>query len=143
MEPVCAFGVRDRDAMNASPTVMIADDVSMMGELLRTMLRQANCLVVASATNGDDAVRAYHRFQPDMVFLDINMPGKNGMEVLQEIIANNPAAHVVMISVESSVEHVRKAMELGAKSFLVKPVSALKIQQLVRNFIGKKKAGRH
>ena len=123
--------------MHHTPTVMVADDVSMMGELLRTMLRQANCQVVASATNGEDAVRAYHRFQPDLVFLDINMPGKNGMDVLQEIMGNNPSAYVVMVSVESSVTHVRKAMELGAKAFLVKPVSASKVQQLVRNLVAK------
>lgn len=120
--------------MDQGPTVMVADDISMMGELLRTMLRQARCQVVASATNGDEAVRAYHRHQPDMVFLDINMPGKNGFEVLQAIMGNNPAAHVVMVSVESSVDHVRKAMDLGAKSFLVKPVSASKVQQLVSSF---------
>ncbi len=120
--------------MNSTPTVMIVDDVSMMGELLRTMLRQAHCQVVASATNGDDAVRSYHRFRPDIVLLDINMPGKNGMDVLQEIIGDNPAAYVVMVSVESSVEHVRQAVQLGAKGFLVKPVSAGKIQGLVRNF---------
>lgn len=126
--------------MHHTPTVMVADDVSMMGELLRTMLRQANCQVVASATNGDEAVRAYHRFQPDLVFLDINMPGKNGMDVLQEIMGNNPTAYVVMVSVESSMAHVRKAMELGAKAFLVKPVSASKVQQLVRNLIAKARA---
>ena len=123
--------------MRHTPTVMVADDVSMMGELLRTILRQANCQVVASATNGDEAARAYHRFQPDLVFLDINMPGKNGMDVLQEIMGNNPTAYVVMVSVESSMAHVRKAMELGAKAFLVKPVSASKVQQLVRNLIAK------
>lgn len=123
--------------MHHTPTVMVADDVSMMGELLRTMLRQANCQVVASATNGDEAVRAFHRFQPDLVFLDINMPGKNGMDVLQEIMGNNPTAYVVMVSVESSMAHVRKAMELGAKAFLVKPVSASKVQQLVRNLVAK------
>lgn len=94
--------------LDANPTVMVVDDVSMMGELLRTMLRQADCQIVASTTNGDDAVRAYHRFQPDIVLLDINMPGKNGMAVLQEIMGNNPAAYVVMVSVKSSVEHVRK-----------------------------------
>ena len=123
--------------MHHTPTVMVADDVSMMGELLRTMLRHANCQVVASATNGEEAVRAYHRFQPDLVFLDINMPGKNGMDVLQEIMGNNPAAYVVMVSVESSMAHVRKAMELGAKAFLVKPVSASKVQQLVRSLVAK------
>lgn len=120
--------------MDRSPTVMVADDVSMMGELLRTMLRQADCQVVASATNGEEAVRAFHRFQPDMVFLDINMPGKNGMQVLQEIMGNNPTAHVVMVSVESSVEYVRRALDMGAKGFVVKPVSASKIQSLVLSF---------
>lgn len=121
--------------MNRNPTVMIADDVSIMGELMRTMLRQADCQVVASATNGDEAVRAYHRFQPDMAFLDVHMPGKNGMEVLQEILGNNPAAHVVIVSVDSSLEQVRRAMELGAKSFLVKPVTARKVRQLVHDFV--------
>lgn len=125
--------------MKRNPTAIVADDISMMGELLRTMLRQADCEVVASATNGEEALRAYHRHQPDMMFLDINMPGKNGMEVLAEIMANNPAACVVMVSVESSREYVRKAMELGAKSFLVKPVSASNIQRLVREHIDRRR----
>lgn len=125
--------------MKRNPTAIVADDISMMGELLRTMLRQADCEVVASATNGEEALRAYHRHQPDMMFLDINMPGKNGMEVLAEIMATNPAACVVMVSVESSREYVRKAMELGAKSFLVKPVSASNIQRLVREHIDRRR----
>lgn len=125
--------------MKRNPTAIVADDISMMGELLRTMLRQADCEVVASATNGEEALRAYHRHQPDMIFLDINMPGTNGMEVLAEIMANNPAACVVMVSVESSREYVRKAMELGAKSFLVKPVSASNIQRLVRENLDRRR----
>lgn len=125
--------------MKRNPTAIVADDISMMGELLRTMLRQTDREVVASATNGEEALRAYHRHQPDMIFLDINMPGTNGMEVLAEIMANNPAACVVMVSVESSREYVRKAMELGAKSFLVKPVSASNIQRLVRENLDRRR----
>jgi len=116
------------------PTVLVADDVSMMGELLRTMLRRAGCQVVASATNGEDAVRSFHRHQPDLVFLDINMPGKSGIDALQEIMGNDPDAFVVLVSVESSIAHVQKAMDLGAKGFLVKPISARKVESLVERF---------
>lgn len=116
------------------PTVLVADDISMMGELLRTILRRAGCEVVASATNGDDAVRAFHRHRPDLVFMDINMPGKSGLEALQEIMGNDADAFVVLVSVESSVSFVQEAMDLGAKGFLVKPVSARKVESLVQRF---------
>lgn len=106
----------------------------MMGELLRTMLRACGCHVIGSATNGEDAVRAYHRHRPDMVFLDIKMPGKDGLEALREIVGNDPDAFAVIITAESTLGHVKMAHALGAQAFLVKPVSASKLEAVVERF---------
>ncbi len=120
--------------MNHEPTVLVADDASMMGELLRTILRGAGCRVVASVTNGEDAVRAFHRFHPELVLLDIGMPGKDGMEVLQEILGNAPQAFVVIISGDGRLAQVKRAQELGARAFLVKPVNAVQVNAVVDAF---------
>lgn len=119
---------------NNAPTVLVVDDISMMGELMRTMLRRCGCEIVGSATNADDAARAYHRHRPDIVFLDIMMPGKNGLEVLREIRANNPNAFVVMVSAEPTMEHVKGSMDLGAKAFLRKPISPGQLKAILDRF---------
>jgi len=120
--------------MSYEPTVLVADDASMMGELLRTILRGAGCRVVASVTNGEDAVRAFHRFRPDLAFLDIGMPGKDGMAVLQEILGNEPDAFVVMISGDGRLTQVQRAQDLGARAFLVKPINAAQVNAVVDAF---------
>jgi two-component system chemotaxis response regulator CheY len=117
------------------PTAVIADDANEMRALLHKTLESIGCEVVAEATTGEEAIQAIEQYKPDMVFLDIEMPDKTGLEVLMEIQALGHPVYPVMISGHSSFDNVKKALSKGAKGFVVKPYTFSKVSQIVENFI--------
>ncbi len=102
--------------------VLVADDDMYMRMLVKKGLSgladQAHEVV-----NGSEVMDAYKRYIPNILFLDIHMPGRNGQEVLADILAVDPAAYVIMLSSDSSVENVEFTVKKGAKGFLAKPFS--------------------
>ena len=104
-----------------SKRVLIADDAAFMREMLREILSEAGYSVVAEAADGDTALSAFREHQPDVVTLDIVMPGKSGLEVLREMIALDPGACIVMCSALGQEALVMEALESGAKEYIIKP----------------------
>ena len=104
-----------------SKRVLIADDASFMRELLRDVLSEGNYKVVAEAADGDSTVAAFREHHPDIVTLDIVMPGKSGLEVLRELMALDPSACVVMCSALGQEALVMEALESGASEYIIKP----------------------
>ena len=101
--------------------VLIADDAAFMREMLRDILTDGGYEVVGEAADGNEAVSAFAKHNPDLVTLDIVMPRKSGLEALREIIANHPGACVVMCSALGQEALVMEALEAGARDFIVKP----------------------
>ncbi|MDA3128773.1 response regulator [Aliibacillus thermotolerans] len=103
-------------------TVLIADDSIFMQKWL-TKIIQSNGMfqVVATAQNGLDAVKQYKLTDPDIALLDIVMPDASGVTALKEIIKYDKNAYVIMCSSLGADSHVKEAMKLGAKDFIVKP----------------------
>lgn len=99
--------------------VMIADDNEFVRFLVGKWL--GSHAEILEAGNGFDLITAYQRTKPDILFLDIHMPGKNGNTVLKEVLAADPDAFVIMISGDSNKENVVFAKQNGAKGFLTKP----------------------
>jgi two-component system chemotaxis response regulator CheY len=116
------------------PTVLIVDDVAVARDLVRAMLRSLDVEKIFDASNGIDAIALFRREHPDIVFLDIRMPGMDGLQALAEMLADNPAAFIVIDSAESTAENVRAALELGAKGFLVKPFNMQKVRGILDNY---------
>jgi len=116
------------------PTVLIVDDVAVARDLMRAMLRSLDITQIFDASNGIDAIALFRREHPDIVFLDIRMPGMDGLQALGEMLADNPAAFIVIDSAESTAENVRAALELGAKGFIVKPFNMQKVQGILDNY---------
>ena len=116
------------------PTVLIVDDVAVARDLMRAMLRSLDVTQIFDASNGIDAIALFRREHPDIVFLDIRMPGMDGLQALGEMLADNPAAFIVIDSAESTAENVRAALELGAKGFIVKPFNMQKVQGILDNY---------
>jgi len=88
---------------------------------------------VATAADGETALKLVAEETPDLVLMDIALPGRDGLEVLQELKARNPALPVVMVSAYGSVENAVKATRLGAYDFIEKPPHADIILLTVRN----------
>jgi two-component system chemotaxis response regulator CheY len=101
--------------------VLIADDAAFMREMLRDILRDSDFEVVGEAANGDEAVSSYRELNPDLLTLDIVMPGKSGLDALREILSHDPTACVVMCSALGQEALVMEALESGARDFVVKP----------------------
>ena len=114
--------------------VLIADDQLAMRELLKTILRTLRISNMDVVGDGMQAVAHYRQACHDMVFLDIDMPELDGFSALSQIKAIEPAAFVVMVSAHSSIGNVKKALELGAKGFVVKPYTSSKIADMLKKY---------
>jgi DNA-binding LytR/AlgR family response regulator len=111
-----------------APRAVIADDERLMREQLRARLAEVwpELAIVAEAKNGQEAVDAVREHRPDLVFLDIRMPGKTGVEAAREI---GDACHVVFITAYS--EYAVEAFEQGAVDYVLKPAEAERLAQTV------------
>lgn len=118
------------------PTVLLADDESIVRRLMRTMLIDLNCDVIDEASNGTDAIEKYKALRPDLAFIDINMPDLDGLAVLEAILAHDKHAFAVIVSADSTMENVRKAIQTGAQGFIVKPFTPNKFQDILDKFQG-------
>lgn len=116
--------------------IMVVDDTLFMRTLLKYFLRQAGHSVVAEAAEGEEAYRKYMLYKPDLVTMDITMPGMDGLEALKCIMAEDKAAKVVMISAMSQRDMFVEAVKNGAKHFIVKPITLEKVVEVVNEVLG-------
>jgi two-component system, chemotaxis family, chemotaxis protein CheY len=115
--------------------VLLADDSRAGRDLLASMLRQVCVAELLEAGDGHEAMLAL-RAQPfQLVFLDIEMPGMDGLEVLRQVSALQPAPYVVVVTAHASAVNVKQALELGARGFVVKPYSAQRILDVLRRYL--------
>lgn len=99
---------------------LVVDDEEVIRHLLKALLSSLGAEVVADAANGEDAILAFREHKPDITFLDIKMPVKNGTDTLKEILAYEPDATVVMLSSTSDMDVADACIELGAKKYVRK-----------------------
>jgi two-component system chemotaxis response regulator CheY len=101
--------------------VLIADDLSFIRMLQKEVLTEGGYQIVGEATNGREAVEKYRTLTPDVVLLDITMPGMNGLAAMQEILALDPRARVLICSAIGQQSMIVEAIKAGARDFIVKP----------------------
>jgi pilus assembly protein CpaE len=102
--------------------VLIVDDVSETRENVKKLLQfEADVDVVGIARTGKEAIQVSQELNPDVVLMDINMPDMDGIAATEAIRAKQPAVQVVILSVQSDQNYMRKAMLVGARDFLTKP----------------------
>ena len=102
--------------------ILVVDDEPDFCEAIRDLL-EGSGFSVTEAYNGDQALAAYKRERPDVVLLDVRMPGQSGLEVLKEIGQQTHDALVIMTTAVDEVATAVEAMKLGAYDYLVKPIS--------------------
>ncbi len=111
--------------------VLIADDSKLMRRILARILSSAGYAVAAEAKNGVEAVSLYQKFKPDIVTMDIVMPGLDGLQALKVIKALDPNARVVMVSSIGQQDVIMEAIRARAKDYLIKP---FRRSQVVKTF---------
>lgn len=100
--------------------ILIVDDSLIMRKSLSAILTEAGHNVVAQVGNGFQACRAFEKFHPDLVTMDIDMPFMNGIDTLKTIIRNHPNANVLMVANANS-SLIYEALNAGAKGYVMKP----------------------
>ncbi|MDX6541364.1 MAG: two-component system, OmpR family, phosphate regulon response regulator PhoB [Gaiellales bacterium] len=121
---------------SARPTVLVCDDEPVLRMLVRATLDQGNYTVV-EACDGDEALARTRSEQPDLILLDMMMPGRSGSDVLRELRSNPLTAQtpVIMLTARAQASD-REAMSLaGANHYLTKPFSPVGLASLVEEVL--------
>ena len=111
--------------------VLVADDTQFMRANLKIILERNQIQVVGEADNGIKAVKLYDDLKPDVVTMDITMPGMDGIEAVRQIRKKDPNAKIVMVTALGQEMFVREAVVAGAKNFIVKPFKEDKIIEII------------
>jgi DNA-binding NarL/FixJ family response regulator len=107
--------------MEDTVRVLIAEDHPLFREGMRGRLdRVADVAVVGEAASGDEAVELAHKLEPDVILMDIKMPGLNGIEATREILRTSPQIGVLVLTMFEDDDSVFAAMRAGAKGYLLK-----------------------
>ena len=116
-----------------SVTVFLADDHAVVRDGLRFLLEaQPDIRVIGDAANGREAVRRVTRLCPDVVVMDIAMPELNGIEAARKIARDCPSTQVIILSMHSTTEHVFRALQAGARGYLLKESAGVEVVNAVR-----------
>jgi two-component system chemotaxis response regulator CheY len=111
---------------------LIIDDLSFMRDAIRDILESGGISVAGEASDGKAGIEQFRALRPDIVILDITMPQMDGLAALKHITRIDPRAKVIMCSALGQQEAVIRAIQLGAKDFVVKPFTAGRILSAVR-----------
>jgi len=113
-------------------TVMLVDDHAVVRMGFRLLLDgSADMRVVAEAESGEDAVRHFDETKPDVVVMDISMPGIGGLEAIRRILAKEPSARILVLSAHEDAMHARRVLKAGAVGYLTKRSAAEALIQAI------------
>ncbi|MDI3340266.1 MAG: response regulator transcription factor [Sphaerobacter sp.] len=113
--------------------ILVVDDHPVVREGLVAILEaQDDLTVVGEAGDGDEAVRQYQALRPDVVLMDLAMPGTDGVQAIQEIKRFDPDAHVVVLTAYDTDERILQAVQAGASGYLLKGAPREEIFRAVR-----------
>jgi len=110
--------------------ILVVDDETSVRELLLTFLKDRG-FSVAGAKDGHEALELAQKLKPQMIFLDIAMPGLNGIETLRRLRKETPESNVIMISGHADHDMALAALDLGAFDFIKKPFDLAYLQNVV------------
>ncbi len=114
-------------------TVFLADDHAIVRNGLQLILQaETDITVVGEASDGHEAVRAVTKVCPDIVIMDIAMPGLNGIEATRKIHATCPSVKVLILSIHATAEHIFRSLQAGAQGYLLKESAGSEVIRAVR-----------
>lgn len=123
----------DQQASAVRPVrVMVVDDHPMWRDAVSRDLAEAGLDVVATAGDGEEAVRRARACSPQVVVLDLNLPGLSGAEVCRQVVGHDPSARVLVLSASGEHADVLEAVKSGATGYLVKSAGREELLDAVR-----------
>ena len=117
------------------PRITIVDDAAFMRKKIRKILTANGYSEIQESASGKEAIEAYAEYKPDLVTMDIIMPGMDGIATLQEIRSIDPDAKVIMISAMGQKRMVVEAIQAGALDFILKPFDSEMVISTISRFL--------
>jgi two-component system, chemotaxis family, chemotaxis protein CheY len=114
-----------------SLTVMVVDDSMIMTQKLSVLLRELGHQVVRACKDGSEAMRDYPLVKPDLVTMDITMPGIDGIDTMIGILASHPEARVIVVTSHGQEAMVVRALDAGALGYVLKPVTKERLAAMI------------
>lgn len=126
--------------MGETKKILIADDSRVAAHLLAEIIEGIEgCEVVDNAVTGEQAIEFYNKYKPDLVTMDLSMPGIGGMEAVKQIIASDPTAKIIVVSsLGGAQDKLLEALEAGAQSVVSKPFDEEKAVNVFKKVLGLK-----
>ena len=119
-----------------SINIVIADDHAMMREGTKRLLEfDGTMKVIAEAADGNECLSILSKIKPDILLLDINMPNKNGIEVLKEIRDIDSELKVLILTVHNEVEYLVKAVDIGVNGYILKDSESTELKKAIISII--------
>lgn len=114
--------------------VMTVEDSGLIRSIIRKILISEGHEVV-EVPSGKDAIIRYETDKPELVFMDINLPDISGLDATKEILNIDKDAKVIMCTIVDKDDYKKKATDIGAKAYLVKPFSKREIIDVLKNYL--------
>lgn len=115
--------------------IVLVDDHSLIRDAIRAHLSAENYQIVAEAGNSKEALAVIEKHRPDIVFMDINMPGQDGIETTREIKKKFPEIEVIALSMLQESHYIRQMFEAGAKGYLLKNCSEEDLKHAIEHVL--------
>ena len=120
--------------------VLIVDDATFVRVKLKKIVEKMDFAeVIGEATNGDDAVSLYKDLKPDLVTMDLVMPNRDGIQAIEDIIAYDKDAKIIVVSAMGQDLSITEALEKGAKEYIKKPFKDDEVYTIIEREIKNKK----
>jgi DNA-binding NarL/FixJ family response regulator len=125
--------------MQTKHRILLVEDHTLLRQGIMTMLlTEPDIEIAGEADNGRDAIRLAASLNPDLVLMDISMPGMNGTEAIADIKIRNPAIKVMMLTVHMAEEYIREALSSGADGYVLKHSTREELIQAIRQVLNGK-----
>ena len=115
-------------------TTLVVEDEADVNELMCTTLKSFFSEIYA-AHNAEIAMELYEKHKPDILFIDIRLPTRSGLEIAEEIKRINPKQFIIIISASNDMNNVSEAVKIGINNFIKKPIDTNKIIALLKDII--------
>lgn len=116
-------------------SVLVVDDAMFMRVVLRSILERAGHSVVGEAADGAEAVRRYAELHPDVVTIDLAMPGVDGVAAIERITEMDPDARIVVCTAMGQMGVLSRAIQAGARDLVLKPIRPERVLEAIERVL--------
>lgn len=120
--------------MGSKISVLIADDHSIVRQGLKQILElEKDITVIAQASNGGEAIKLAKECKPDVILMDINMPGINGLQAIKELKQENTTSRIIVLTIHEDREYLFKTLQMGAEGYVLKDAETSVLISAIRS----------